>query len=238
LSVDRFYREEAEDGAFTSPPFLQEVLEDLLSHIPMSTVRKALDMGSGSGANLEVLHRCFPAVVGADVSIRVLRTSKHVHNTTEFVTADIQNLPFKSGAFDVVVSTEVFEHVADLERAVLESRRILSEGGYLVVSTPNYGNLIGVVKWLKDWRNGSRTWEPWGAHSGGLERFMTARGLERELRKGFKILEKRGVDYFQSWLFLLKPLRRYYGRFLLVRKGRTRVLRSIGMHHFVIAEKR
>jgi 2-polyprenyl-3-methyl-5-hydroxy-6-metoxy-1,4-benzoquinol methylase len=238
LSIGDFYREEAEEGAFTSPPFIQQILEELLLHIPQTSICRVLDVGSGRGANLGVLSGYCATVVASDISLRILGASREGHRRAGFVAADVQSLPFKSGSFDVIVSTEVLEHVPDLSCAILESERILREGGYLVVSTPNYGNLIGAVKLYKDWKKKRRAWEPWGAHAGGMERFMTARTLDRALRKRFRILERRGVDYFQSWLFPLRPLRRWYGVFLLHRLGCIPVLRSMGMHQFILAAKR
>ncbi len=238
LGIDRYYREEAGDGAFTSPTFIQKVLAEILAHIPESSMRCALDLGSGSGGNLNVLSTCFPTVVASDISLRVLRRSREAHPFAAFAASDVHSLPFRSVAFDVIVCTEVFEHVLDLRRAINECRRVLRDGGYLVVSTPNYGNLVGLVKWYKDWRSRRRSWEPWGAHEGGMERFMTARTMDRALENDFRILERRGVDYFQSWLFPFRPLRRYYGKFLLLSAGRSPLLRGVGMHHFVLAEKR
>jgi SAM-dependent methyltransferase len=47
-------------------------------------------------------------------------------------------IPFKPGAFDTVVSTEVLEHVPEPLRALTEMRRVLKPGGHLVLSTPMY----------------------------------------------------------------------------------------------------
>lgn len=238
MSVERYYKEEAGDGAFTSPPWIQELLENIISNIPYQSVSRALDLGSGCGANLKVLSKYFPSVVASDISVRILEESRQSLESAKYVVSDVEDLPFLAESFDVVVSTEVLEHIPNLEQAVRESWRVLRKGGYLIVSTPNYNNLLGIVKWCKDLVSKTRTWDPWGAHTGGLERFMTPTTVHRVLKKDFKILEKRGLDYFQSWLFFLKPLRRYYGRFLFMRMGKVPLMRSIGMHHFVLAEKK
>lgn len=47
-----------------------------------------------------------------------------------------EKLPFADGAFDVVFSTQVFEHVANLGETVAEIRRVLAPGGTLLVSVP------------------------------------------------------------------------------------------------------
>lgn len=46
-------------------------------------------------------------------------------------------LPVEDGAFDVVDSRHVLEHIANCVAALLEWKRILKKGGYLYVSVPN-----------------------------------------------------------------------------------------------------
>jgi SAM-dependent methyltransferase len=48
--------------------------------------------------------------------------------------ADIQDLPFRSGAFDVVVAVYVLHHVPDTRRAVAEMARVLRPGGVALVA--------------------------------------------------------------------------------------------------------
>lgn len=52
--------------------------------------------------------------------------------------ADVTRLPFRDGAFDVVVCSEVLEHIPDNRNAVWELSRVLKAGGDLVVSVPRY----------------------------------------------------------------------------------------------------
>jgi len=52
--------------------------------------------------------------------------------------ADILNLPFKSGHFDLVICSEVMEHIIDHRRAAQELVRVLKPGCPLVVSVPRF----------------------------------------------------------------------------------------------------
>ncbi len=49
---------------------------------------------------------------------------------------DVTRLPFPDGAFDVVICSEVMEHIPDNRKAVSELMRVLKPGGDLVVSVP------------------------------------------------------------------------------------------------------
>lgn len=49
---------------------------------------------------------------------------------------DLTKLSFPTGSFDLIISQEVFEHVADYQRAFFECARILRPGGKLVFTVP------------------------------------------------------------------------------------------------------
>src|SRR5206468_3592700 len=51
--------------------------------------------------------------------------------------AGAEGLPFADGAFDVVVLSEVIEHLMQPELAVWEIARVLGDGGVLVMTTNN-----------------------------------------------------------------------------------------------------
>jgi SAM-dependent methyltransferase len=52
--------------------------------------------------------------------------------------ADVTKLPFGDGSFDVVVCSEVLEHIEDNRAAVRELVRVLKPGGDLVVTVPRF----------------------------------------------------------------------------------------------------
>lgn len=51
----------------------------------------------------------------------------------KFVAGDIENLPFKDGEFETVISTHTLEHTKDLKKAVSELRRVCSKELIIVV---------------------------------------------------------------------------------------------------------
>jgi len=50
--------------------------------------------------------------------------------------SDLERMPFRDGAFDVVLCTETLEHVARPARVLSELRRVLRPGGMLALSVP------------------------------------------------------------------------------------------------------
>src|SRR5207248_2061213 len=99
-----------------------------------------LDLGCGSGAVAgQRLGRLSGLrAVGLDVSYRALAASAA---STRLPVAqaelDGQFLPIASEAVDVVILTQVIEHVADTDGLVQEILRVLKPGGTLLLSTPN-----------------------------------------------------------------------------------------------------
>jgi SAM-dependent methyltransferase len=72
-----------------------------------------------------------------DVDERTLSHARSRHPGPDFVAADVRELPFEDGSFDLVVCFETIEHVPDPEAVLDELRRVMAVDGLLLVSTPN-----------------------------------------------------------------------------------------------------
>ncbi len=101
----------------------------LFGELPRSRV---LDVGTGSGHIAEELATVAAGVVSVDVlDERVARDG------FEFVLSVGDRLPFADGAFDIVISNHVVEHVADQATHVAELLRVVRPGGVVYLATPN-----------------------------------------------------------------------------------------------------
>lgn len=228
----------APSGAQTSPLHQQEVLSELLLSVPAS-VDCAVDVGSGRGANLELLATHASMVVAADVSQEALREASDRgggSGRVAFVLLPGDRLPFATGSFSLTVCTEVLEHVADLGATAAELERITRPGGHLIVSTPNYRNVMGIAKWWMDRRSGREDWDPWHAHQGGLERFMTPARLRGAFR-GSRVLDERGADYASALGIAWPPLRRRLNAVLLLGPGSLAGVRRLGMQYYLLLHR-
>lgn len=100
-----------------------------------------LDAGCGDGRYLAALADELPErVAGTDISERILETAREHSPRAELVQANLEQLPFADGSFDLVLCTQVIEHVLDAPRAAAELARVLRSGGVLVLSTDNARN--------------------------------------------------------------------------------------------------
>lgn len=104
--------------------------------------RRVLDAGSGEGYGALMLASAGATnVVGVDIDGDAVRHARERYGL-EFLEADLLQLPFSSSSFDLVVCFETIEHVADASQALAELRRVLADGGLLIISTPNAGEYL------------------------------------------------------------------------------------------------
>jgi arsenite methyltransferase len=107
----------------------------------------ALDIGSGPGLlATEIADVVGPAgsVHGIDPSDSMLAIARRRpgSESVEFHAGDAYTLPFPDGSFDVAVSTQVYEYVADVPRALAEARRVLRPGGRLLVLDTDWDSIV------------------------------------------------------------------------------------------------
>jgi SAM-dependent methyltransferase len=101
-----------------------------------------LDFGCGTGAFLEHLDR-FGTVSAVDADPSAVAFC-HTRGRSEVTLVPPgAPLPFRDGAFDLVTTLDVIEHVDDDVAALAELRRVLRPGGRLLVAVPAFMFLWG-----------------------------------------------------------------------------------------------
>jgi SAM-dependent methyltransferase len=96
-----------------------------------------LDNGCGVGMYVQHLQASGGRVLGLEYEYeRLLQARQH---SELLACAAGENLPYPADSFDLVLSHEVLEHVADDRQALLEIVRCLKPGGRLVLFVPNRG---------------------------------------------------------------------------------------------------
>jgi SAM-dependent methyltransferase len=98
---------------------------------------RVLDDGCGLGLYLERLASSARAAVGVEFDAERARLAggRGLH----VAQAAGEHLPFPDAAFDLILSHEVLEHVADDRQALQEIARLLAPGGRAVIFVPNRG---------------------------------------------------------------------------------------------------
>jgi SAM-dependent methyltransferase len=96
---------------------------------------QVLDLGCGLGTELAFMaHRGFTAI-GVDLSPVALARARAYCPDVRFVQADVLNLPFTSGTFDVLLDRGCFHYVPlhSREQYEQEAHRMLRPGGHLLL---------------------------------------------------------------------------------------------------------
>jgi SAM-dependent methyltransferase len=151
-----------------------------------------LDYGCGTGGNAVGYSEVGP-VVGVEPDREALRFAASRAGTTryrlDYCRAGGTALPLRSGGFDVVLASDVLEHIADDGAAVREIARVLRPGGAFIFSVPAH-------PWL------------WSAHDVALwhQRRYRRPDLVRLLESAGMTV--RWLSYWNSVLFPVVAARR------------------------------
>src|SRR5687768_5084734 len=97
---------------------------------------RALDLGCGTGLNLDSLSR-YARPVGTDFSEEALKFCRERGHQL-LCKADAAALPFQDEEFDIITALDVIEHLDDDLAALREIRRVLRPGGLVIISVPAY----------------------------------------------------------------------------------------------------
>lgn len=119
--------------------FLRRAVKDF-----MPAGRRVLDVGCGNGIALEALKN-WPERCGVDVSEELLKLARAKGVDARFCDADNTPLPFSDQSFDLVLSSDVIEHVLHTDHLLNEINRVLKPGGLYVAVIPNVNQPISLI---------------------------------------------------------------------------------------------
>jgi ubiquinone/menaquinone biosynthesis C-methylase UbiE len=102
--------------------------------------KEVLEIACGSGQGLGYIARQAKRVTGGDIDEKNLEFARKHYiqkNNIELKIFDAQNMPFDDNSFDVVILYEAIYYLSEPKRFIKEARRVLREGGILIVCTAN-----------------------------------------------------------------------------------------------------
>ena len=132
---------------FTGERFLPEVRGAIwyehwhryAAMVPLTAGKRVLDAACGEGYGSFLLAGTAAAVTGVDVSAEAIAhaSQRYSRAKLDFAVGSVTALPLPDASFDLVVSFETIEHLAEQQEMLAEFRRVLASDGVLVISSPN-----------------------------------------------------------------------------------------------------
>ena len=153
------------------------IVDRLLKHF----VRRsgvAVDVGCGSGRNLQVLARHCDRVLGVDRAPAAVALAAARDLTV--LRGDAHRLPLAAASADLLTAFDVLEHMDDDIQVLAEFHRVLRPGGHLVLAVPAYRFL-------------------WSEHDEALQhrrRYIASELHIKLTNSGFEVLKRSYAVFF------------------------------------------
>ena len=140
----------------------------------------AIDIGCGSGYTARVFESYY-RTVAVDVSKEALQLCRR-RGLSRLCQVDMASftLPFKTNSFDLVLALDIIEHVENDVHALMECRRILRDGGLMIVTVPAFMAL----------------WSPWDEALGHRRRYNASAMAETINKAGLSVKKLTYMFFF------------------------------------------
>lgn len=107
-------------------------LDMLICNHCAATPARVLDIGCGTGALTSAMKMRYPEsrIFGLDLAYNMtVKAAERLGSECCFVNGDAEQLPFRNGTFDLVVSASTFQWAKSLDNCFSEACRVLADGG-------------------------------------------------------------------------------------------------------------
>jgi len=116
--------------------------------IKLKNVKRILDVGCGDGTLLNHLRnmRSTFELYGLEVDKRQIKKARLLKVNVIRTNIENNRFEFPKKYFDVIVCTEIIEHILDTDNLLIKIRKVLKDDGYLIISTPNMGWIYHIIR--------------------------------------------------------------------------------------------
>jgi 2-polyprenyl-3-methyl-5-hydroxy-6-metoxy-1,4-benzoquinol methylase len=143
---------------------------------------KILEIGCGIGSVVFEMSKKGYDIIGIDLSREVIEYGRKKYGDIRLEVQPAEALPYDDESFDVVLSFDLLEHIARVDRHISEVHRVLRKDGFYLFQTPNkYSNAIFETLYHKTlkWR-----WAHPSLHTPGqLRRRLSRNGFQIQFVK-------------------------------------------------------
>lgn len=135
-----------EEDLSSVPAFIFDILSGVVDTFEpyRSSNARLLDVGFGAGALLRVARDHGWKTHGIEASRFAVEQAKR-YELGDVVHGDFLKAPWPNGHFDVIVMTELVEHLVEPEPFLEQAARLLRPGGLLYLTTPHGRGISGRI---------------------------------------------------------------------------------------------
>ncbi len=201
----------------------ETILSQVISNLNLFQP-KILDLGCGNGNQIKNIVELVSATETFGIDIDQTKLKEAEKNGVSGIRADLNTdeVPFDDDYFDLIILSEVIEHLLNPDNALKEAYRVLKSGGVFIVTTPNLSSWMNRIYLLLGYQPPDmevstkiRVGNPWrtGALSGHIRPF-TARAMRELLNYyGFNVKQIRSFSHEKGSLpYLLYLLDRGFSK--------------------------
>jgi len=141
-----------------------------------------IDVGCGVGSNLSLLDSMGFKVIGLDSEIYSLSLTKRRFSAIPLINGDLLSLPFKTNSVEMIIASDVLEHLEEDAIGIKEIHRVLKREGEAILTVPAFQFMWGIQDEV-------------GRHKRRYSKNQFIKKIEGE---GFKVLRS---SYFNFFLF-------------------------------------
>ncbi len=160
----------------------RKLFKVLFSFLGLQNDLRVIDIGCGVGSNLRLLQSMRSKLVGMDSEMYSLLHTRKSLSTVPLVNGDVMRLPIKADSIDLILASDILEHLDEDTVGIREIYRTLKREGKVLFTVPAFRSLWGVQDIV-------------GMHRRRYSKKELVRKIEGE---GFKILRS---SYFNFFLF-------------------------------------
>ncbi len=176
---------------------LNRIMEDVRYRFLQKEVEnfpgKLIVIGCGSKREMTLASSIHSEVWGIDISELAIEKTRKNFPGYNYKVMDASNMTFEENTFDVVVCSEVIEHLPDQNGFLASVAKIVKPGGTFILTTPNWWSFYGLARFV-----GERiTGKPLTADNQPIDAWARPDELlEKVQSKGFEVMRTRGLWYY------------------------------------------
>ncbi len=122
----------------------------MLNFLKGKNIKKMLDIGSVPEMTEMFAGTLHCEALGINISEKVINSSKK-KSGIRFMQGDIESAEINEN-FDLIVCGEIIEHISDVDAFIEKLKKMLDNGGYLLLTVPNLSSFFNKISILLGWQ--------------------------------------------------------------------------------------